>query len=469
MSEEKEAKKGIETDGPEEAQLPRGANHLFVIGIDKYREMPRLYNAVKDAEDIVEVLTGKYQFDKEHFRFLPNEEATQDNIIGYFEELAKKVKERDTLLVYFSGHGEYHPTIDTGYWIPYDAREGRIGSYIGFDLIKKYVGAIPSFHTFIIADSCYSGHLFTEKSGAGLDAIESIPSRWLLTAGRNEVVSDGKPGDNSPFADAILWLLRNNAEPRIAAADFCQRIQLDVKSNASQLPRGEAMHGVGHRGGQFMFRLKQFRDTVFEKPATAVRQPAPEGAARGTISSEPAETKEPDRKKMEPLRTLQDLRARLKDYIRESEFKLAFDLFNQVIDDNSGRENDIIMQQSQFSSISKQIRDGLVDPNFAQVTLNRIRFALNSIADELGEDDLRPGALQPERAEAANNNSGNSSAYLDELERQGLLQQAEILTKKLNFFRQEKARAFDAAQKFNLEEQIREIEGQLKEIREKLQ
>lgn len=463
MSKDRDTRRGIETEGLPEAQLPRGANYLFIIGIDEYRQMPRLYNAVKDARDVKKILTTKYQFDDDgdHCKTLFNEEATQDNIIAEFDRLVQTVKERDTLLVYFSGHGEYHKTIDTGYWIPYDGREGKIGSYIGFDLIKKYIGAIPSFHSFIIADSCYSGHLFAEKNAAAVfDSLESIPSRWLLTAGRNEVVSDGKPGDNSPFADAILWLLRNNMEPRIAAADFCQRVQVDVKSNASQLPRGEVMQGVGHRGGQFMFRLKQFRDAVFEEQARAVKEPTTHGASRSSASPGSNEPEEP--KQMKPLRTLEDVRNRLKDHIRQDEFKEAFDLFNRIIDGRSRRENDVIMQQSQYNSINKQLLDGRVTLDFAQITLNRIRFALNSIIGDLKEEDLKPGALQPEQPAG-----GNGGAYLDELERQGLEQEAELLTKKLNHFRKELALAYDSAQKFNLQEQIREIEQQLAEVKGK--
>ncbi|MCB0579922.1 MAG: hypothetical protein KDD10_11520, partial [Phaeodactylibacter sp.] len=144
----------------------------------------------------------------------------------------------------------------------------------------------------------------------------------------------------------------------------------------------------------------------------------------------------------------------------------AFELFDQVIADRSSRENDIIMQRSQYSGITKQIQNNLVDPNFATVTLNRIRYALSSIADDLEEDDLRPGALQPQRPASS---AGNSAAYLDELERQGLEREAETLARKLNYFRDELAKAYDAGQKFALREQIAETERQLKEIREKLQ
>ncbi|MCB9350188.1 MAG: caspase family protein [Lewinellaceae bacterium] len=466
---DQDKKRGIETsDGQEEAPLPQGRNYLFVVGVDHYQDkaIPRLQNAVKDAEEVQKILAGKYQFDRNLLFTLSNEQATQSAIIARLKSLAKTLTEEDTLLMYFAGHGEYDEIIDVGYWIPYDARHGEIGSYISFDLVTRLVRAIKTRHTFIITDSCYSGSFFTtRRATTAEDRLESLPSRWLLTAGRKEVVSDGWEGGHSPFAKAVLWHLNNNKEPRLRVSQFCNDVVVAVGNNADQLPRGAALQNVGDMGGEFMFRLKKFKDTVFEKPAEKLATSG--GGQRGGPLPQPTEPEEaPREKKPQPLRTLDDVRKRLKDYIRESEFEQAFELFNKIIDDRSSRENDVIMQQSQYSSITKQMRANLVDPNFSNITLNRIRFALNSIVDDLEVEDLKAGALQPGQPEPQGDNNGG--AYLDELERQGLEQQAETLTRKLNYFRQELAKAYDASQKFALQEQINETERQLREIKGKL-
>ena len=467
MSQEKQdQKRGVDTgEGPEEGQLPQGRNYLFIVGVDYYNDkaIPRLQNAVKDAKKVLEILVDKYQFDKENLFTLYDGEATQSAIIGRLKSLAKTAKEDDTLLMYFAGHGEYDEIIDVGYWIPVDARHGEIGSYISFDLVTRLVRAIKTRHTFIITDSCYSGSFFTtRRATTAEDRLESLPSRWLLTAGRKEVVSDGWEGEHSPFARAVLWHLDNNREPRLRVSQFCNEVVVAVGNNADQLPRGAALQNVGDMGGEFMFRLKEYKDTVFERPA---EEPAATGSQGKGREAGPSTTATPaPEKKPAPLRTLGDVRERLKDYIRESDFEKAFELFNRIIDDRSGRENDVIMQQSQYSSITKQMRNNLVDPSFANITLNRIRFALNSIVDDLEEEDLKAGVLQPEGGEG-NNNGG---AYLNELERKGLEEQSETLTRKLNYFRQELARAYDAGQKFALQEQIEETERQLEEIKKKL-
>ena len=439
-----------------DAEPGRGKNYLLVIGIDQYQDFPPLRNAVKDAQEIAKVLVEKYQFERENVFTLFNSAATQRAIVEQFRRLAETATEEDSLLVYHSGHGEYDKRIDAGYWIPADARRGEIGSYISFDLITRLLRAIRSRHTFIISDSAHSGSFFTSKAPTVPEPSESLPSRWLLTAGRNEVVADGWQGENSPFAQAVLQHLQRNKEPRLRVSDFCSSVTLAVGNNASELPRFGPLQGIGHQGGEFMFRLKAYKDVAFEEP--------PEEKAEDIEVETKTEESKPE-KEYAPLRTLDDVRNRLKNHIRENEFEETFELFDQVIADRSSRENDIIMQRSQYSGIAKQIQNNLVDPNFATVTLNRIRYALSSIADDLEEEDLRPEVLQPESTEPGKSSEGME---LDELERRGLEQQADILARKLSYFRQELTKAYDAGQKFALEEQIGETERQLTEIKAKL-
>ena len=54
----------------------QGKNYLFSIAIDDYHNFPQLHNCVKDAKDITELLTDRYQFEKENLITLYNEDAT---------------------------------------------------------------------------------------------------------------------------------------------------------------------------------------------------------------------------------------------------------------------------------------------------------------------------------------------------------------------------------------------------------
>lgn len=254
------ADKGIDI-GEAGAAPPRkrGVNYLLAIAIDKYEHCPRLYNCVQDARRLIDVLSTHYQFEKEHTFTLFNEQATEHAIIDMFKKMVELIRPEDNFIILFSGHGEYEEAIDEGYWIPVDAPLGHTNEYIANSRIVKYIRAINSHHTFLIVDSCFSGSLFASRSlGLQADAnrLDEIPSRWLLTAGRNELVSDGRPGSHSPFADNVIYFLENNTEPSLSVTTLIDRVVNAVIHNARQTPRGEPLQDVGHRGGQFHFYRK---------------------------------------------------------------------------------------------------------------------------------------------------------------------------------------------------------------------
>ena len=249
----------------------KGNNYLLVIGIDTYQHFPRLNNAVRDAQTFVELLQERYQFKAENTEVLFDENATERQLLFKLRDLARLITPDDNLVIYFSGHGEYDEILNEGYWIPVDAEQGALEDFIPNSKIHTVLNAIQSRHTFLIVDSCFSGSLFMQyRSGAGSDRLETLPSRWGLTSGRNEVVPDGPTGHHSPFAESLLNQLRLNRDA-LGVADLCQRVVESVAGRSQQIPRGEPMRVNGHEGGPFFFRLQKqeaVRDSV-PKPTSS--------------------------------------------------------------------------------------------------------------------------------------------------------------------------------------------------------
>ena len=241
--------------GPPPPSAPQGKNYLLAIAIDRYTEAPQLYNCVKDATDLVQLLTSKYQFELTEVETLYDGEATQSNILRVFRSYVGTITPNDNLIIYYSGHGTYDPVFDEGYWIPVDGHLDNQGSFISNSKITKILRAIKSHHTFLIADACFSGTLAQVKY-VGLGRLERNPSRWVLTAGRNEPVVDGTPGDNSPFAGSILEYLKQNSDKNVFVSDLVQYVKASVGNNSEQIPVGNALQGVGDKGGEFVFRHK---------------------------------------------------------------------------------------------------------------------------------------------------------------------------------------------------------------------
>lgn len=247
--------------GKERGALLEGATWFLGIGINTYKEFPSLNNAVKDIEDIKTVLLDTYNFAPDKTILLLNEEATKENIVDQLDRLAESVKPKDKLLIYYSGHGHLNQHTGLGYWIPYDAKRDKTSNYILNSTVRDYIKVIQARHILLISDSCFSGSLFVRgakrSADIAMEELESIPSRWAICSGRHdEQVYDGEPGKNSPFAESILETLRKNEKRLLNVAKIADRVVEQTRANYEQLPEANPLYGVGHKGGQFIFRLK---------------------------------------------------------------------------------------------------------------------------------------------------------------------------------------------------------------------
>jgi uncharacterized protein (TIGR02145 family) len=230
-----------------------GKNYLFVIAIDQYVHCPRLYNAVGDAKEIIRILQKQYDFEPENTITLFDGEATESAMFHSLRDLARTITPADNFVFFFSGHGEFDSVFNEGYWVPVDAKEGALEDYLPNSKIRTVLNAIKSHHTFLVVDSCFSGSLFMNFKSSGVaERLEKDPSRWGLTSGRNEIVGDGEPGKHSPFAESLIYHLKNNDQP-LSVSALSNKVVEDVVTQSRQTPRGEPLNVDGHRGGQFVF------------------------------------------------------------------------------------------------------------------------------------------------------------------------------------------------------------------------
>ena len=243
---------------------PSGKNFLLLIGVSIYSDsnIRKLPNAVKDVDDFEKILTSKYRFDKENAIKLYNEHATSKGIINSLRDLIKyKLKPEDSLIIYFSGHGEFDRDFNKGFWVPFEAVLDDKSTYISNIDLKDYLDAFAEKcrHIFLISDSCFSGALFGHPlKELGNNVIETEPSRYGLTSGRDEPVSDGERGKNSPFSKHLLNTLKKNetALGVVSLSDTVMRlVAYDI--DTEQTPRADPLNIRGHQGGQFIFHLRE--------------------------------------------------------------------------------------------------------------------------------------------------------------------------------------------------------------------
>ncbi len=235
------------------------SNHILAIGIDNYKVCNQLHNPVKDIKEIVNVLQTKYDFAHENITYLLDSEASLKNIIDRLEYYVETQNEDDNIIILFCGHGDYDKTLELGYLMPYDSSPYERHSCLPYSTIFNYIKVIKSHHVLLITDSCFSGSLFNYRGAmeTAKDKLDRIPSKWAISSGRIEPVLDGKPGDNSPFATSLINILTSNEEELLSVSDVTNKIISEVAGKQDQIPRGEPLQPLGHKGGEFIFKLKK--------------------------------------------------------------------------------------------------------------------------------------------------------------------------------------------------------------------
>jgi len=244
-----------------------GSQWLFVIGINTYLQWPKLATAVNDAKAIRDVLLSKYYFDKEHLIELYDTDATRKNILSSLVNLAKQVKPEDSLLIYYSGHGNLDPITKEGSWVPVESSTQDPSAWISNHDIKNYLksDAIKAKHILLISDSCFAGDFFRTTRGALPEVTDMIikkayqrTSREAITSGGVEPVSDSGFKGNSVFSHFVIETLKQNNKPFLIPSDLFPSVKAGVIKNAEQFPQYGALYDVGgQEGGEYVFFLKQ--------------------------------------------------------------------------------------------------------------------------------------------------------------------------------------------------------------------
>lgn len=230
------------------------ANYLFLIGIDNYENKP-LKSCVKDITDFKNILLEKFDFDEGNIYELINEKASHKNIHDGFVSYIRKLSNEDNLVIYFSGHGDCDESINLGYWIPIDGKSHS--TYLSNDSIIGYLQKFKCKHIVLISDSCFSSSLLYNGQEKSLDSYFEHNSRWALTSSYVSAMdSDGE--SNTLFAEAILECL-SNAEKDIRISELIEDVKKYFIENP-QSPQGSTLHINGHKGGEFIFKIKQSVD-----------------------------------------------------------------------------------------------------------------------------------------------------------------------------------------------------------------
>lgn len=262
-------------DGDRKALEGEGRRYAVIVANQNYPDITgfsSLATPFADADAVAEVLTERYGFETEitlsggrTFSLLLRDASGRD-IMRALHNVTQVAGDKDTVLVYYAGHGIYESVTTTAFWVPFDAEQGVPSTYLSASSISEQLQRMLAGNVIIISDSCYSGALLRGGSGtpemeaadeartAALLRLAGRSSRVLISSGGTEPVEDLGGDGHSVFARALLTGLREMEHEAFTARElFDQYLLPMVIGRADQEPQYRPIEKSGHEGGDIVF------------------------------------------------------------------------------------------------------------------------------------------------------------------------------------------------------------------------
>jgi hypothetical protein len=238
-------------------------DYALLFATDHYDSFEDLTNPVYDARTIADELEKNFGFKVELVT-----DPTQDEILLKLKEYSgKKFMPNDQLFVFFSGQGQYDQSFGEGYIVAKDSRSDDQAktTYISQSVLRNVIDNIPSLHTFLLMDVCYSrakDPLLANAGQRGQDDIYNeisssdyiirklkYKTRQYITSGGRQYIPDNRPGMHSPFARKFIEALQNggNSKGIVGLSEI-----KDYLDKTDPEPRAGEF-GVNEPGSDFLF------------------------------------------------------------------------------------------------------------------------------------------------------------------------------------------------------------------------
>jgi len=259
------SQRGLSVELNQAAAGSWGDYHALIIGINDYKQWPRLQTAVKDAEVIRDLLVSRYGFDRKNVILRTDKAANRLQIIRDLRYMAQSMRPDDNLLIYYAGHGQLDDLTGDGYWVPAEGAMKDPGTWVANSYIKAVLSSekVQAKNVVVIADSCYSGSML--RGGPSLMSMDdqryreklaekaALRSRQMISSGGVEPVADGGADGHSLFAYYLIDALRKNEREVIDLENlFHTRVWKPVTEIGDQRPNVGRLKTPMDQDGQFV-------------------------------------------------------------------------------------------------------------------------------------------------------------------------------------------------------------------------
>lgn len=178
-------------DAPPTASTPRDPEaYAVVIGIEKYRDVPPVDFAARDAQAMHGYLTRSMGFDPKNVVLLQNERATGKDFDKYLGTwLKNRVTVKSRVFVFYAGHGAPNPKTGEGYLIPFEG-DPNYTEDTAYPIKRLYdsLARLPSQDVTVALDACFSGAGGRSVLAKGARPLVNV-AKTVSTGGNTMVLS----------------------------------------------------------------------------------------------------------------------------------------------------------------------------------------------------------------------------------------------------------------------------------------
>lgn len=140
--------------------------HALLIGVGSHKYVPKLDVpvTVADASAVAAVLRDAQYcgYPQDQVVELHDDTATREGILAALDQLARRAQPKDTVLIFYSGHGDY--CVDGEYYlVSHDAqvKNAKVvgGSGVSQAVLLDRLRKIPAQRVLVFFNACHSGEI----------------------------------------------------------------------------------------------------------------------------------------------------------------------------------------------------------------------------------------------------------------------------------------------------------------------
>jgi uncharacterized caspase-like protein len=146
---------------PASAVKPKDHAYAVIVGVEDYRDLPKVDYARRDAEMVRAYPTKALGYREQNVVMLLNDRVTKSDMEARFEKwLPKQVggNKDAEVFVYYGGHGAPDPNTNQAFLVPYNGDPAYLETS-AYPLARLYdvLGKLPAKSITVVMDSCFSG------------------------------------------------------------------------------------------------------------------------------------------------------------------------------------------------------------------------------------------------------------------------------------------------------------------------